>query len=361
MVIRCHSSFAHYNMFHNSHRHCGGDNYGSIFNIKYNCSGGHTNFWGGLGFGLGAGLGNWCGGWLNNIMGGMGNWFSPFGAMMPGIMQSFGYGGFNMPWASNYSNYDRFSKYDSGNGKLYNGNPCNCKQEVNTDAEAIDALYVRFSALNEDSSEEDINGLKSDLVSKWRSLDGVEDNIDKSRIETMLTHLPKRKAGEVEQPAEGEEVEEEDSFDPIDDEFGCQNVSTDVGAPGETKVYSLPSVINYNNLKKLEGYVVAPQYNAWAAEDKYIYGKIQNVQQDENNITFEIDCRDYSSKFGLTYTVTIPINDASKATFALKDGQTAPTDYTAKAQTRTWDANKKMYIATADDHTPVISKYHPQD
>ena len=65
------SGFSMYNRIIDSH--CcggGGNNYGSIYNIKYNCGGG-TNFWGGLGLGLGVGFGNLLasmfGGWCNGL------------------------------------------------------------------------------------------------------------------------------------------------------------------------------------------------------------------------------------------------------------------------------------------------------
>lgn len=91
MVIKCHSGFIHYNMFHNRHCHSGGNNYGSIFNITNNCGGGHMNFWGGLGLGLGMGFGNLFGGFLGNFMGGMGNMFGGFG--MGNMFGGFGMGG----------------------------------------------------------------------------------------------------------------------------------------------------------------------------------------------------------------------------------------------------------------------------
>lgn len=99
MSIKCHSSFVHYNMFHDKHSHCGGNNYGSIFNITNNCSGGHTGFWGGFGAGLGYGLGNLFGG----FMGGMGNMFSGFGMNMFGGFGNM-FGGFSMNMFSGFGN-----------------------------------------------------------------------------------------------------------------------------------------------------------------------------------------------------------------------------------------------------------------
>ena len=91
MAIKCHSSFVHYNMFHNHHCHGGGNNYGSIFNIQHNCGGG-TNFWGGLGAGIGYGLG----GMFSGLFGGFGNMFGGFGNMF-GMGNMFGgFGGFGL-------------------------------------------------------------------------------------------------------------------------------------------------------------------------------------------------------------------------------------------------------------------------
>lgn len=102
MSIKCHSSFAHYHMFHDNHCHSGGNNYGSIFNITNNCGGGcGGGFWGGLGMGLGYGFGNMFGGLFGGFMGGFGNMFGGFGNMlggfgMPGMLGGFGMGGWGL-------------------------------------------------------------------------------------------------------------------------------------------------------------------------------------------------------------------------------------------------------------------------
>ena len=98
------SGFSMYNRIIDSH--CcggGGNNYGSIYNIKYNCGGG-TNFWGGLGLGLGAGFGNL-----------FGSMFGGFGMGMPGMFGGWGNGlaslwGGGASGAGN-SNTDYVSKY----------------------------------------------------------------------------------------------------------------------------------------------------------------------------------------------------------------------------------------------------------
>ena len=90
MAIKCHSSFVHYNMYHNRHCHGGGNNFGSIFNIKHECGGG-TGFWGGLGAGLGFGLGGLFSGLFGSFMGGFGSMFGGFGmGGIEGLLQPEG-------------------------------------------------------------------------------------------------------------------------------------------------------------------------------------------------------------------------------------------------------------------------------
>ena len=77
--ISCHSAFKHYEMFHSNH--CGGNNYGSVFNTTYNID---CNGRGGFGFGLG----NAFGGMFSGMFG---------GGMTPGL---FGLGGISNFWQS---------------------------------------------------------------------------------------------------------------------------------------------------------------------------------------------------------------------------------------------------------------------
>lgn len=119
MAIKCHSGFVHYNMFHNSHCHGGGNNYGSIFNIKHTCNGG-TNFWGGLGAGLGFGLGGMFSGLFGNFMGGIGNMFGGFGmGNMFGGFGGFGMGGFGNPFGGGFGGWG--SGWGNGLSGLFGG------------------------------------------------------------------------------------------------------------------------------------------------------------------------------------------------------------------------------------------------
>ncbi len=88
--INCHSAFQHYEMFHS--RHCGGGNYGSIFNTTYNINcGGHSGgFWGGFGLGLGNAFGNIFGGMIGGFS------YPMFGGGM--------FGGFGIPsWGGGWN------------------------------------------------------------------------------------------------------------------------------------------------------------------------------------------------------------------------------------------------------------------
>lgn len=178
MVIKCHSAFVHYNMFHNNHSHGGGNNYGSIFNVTHNCGG--TGFWGGLGAGLGLGVGNLLGGFLGNMLGGLGNMFGGFG------MGGFGLGGLGMGgfgglggWGNglsglfgggNASRTERdYSEYGSRRSSRSNSCDCGCKGDKNTDPTDADCKKIadfqeEINKLTTPVTEEKYNDLKTRIA-----------------------------------------------------------------------------------------------------------------------------------------------------------------------------------------------------
>ena len=203
MGIKCHSSFVHYNMFHNSHSH-GGNNYGSIFNITNNCGGGHTNFWGGLGVGLGFGLGNL----FSSFMGGFGNMFSGFG------MGGFGMGGFGgfgmgglgwggLGWggfggASSSRSKSSSSDYDPDKYTLKSKScDCGCKDKdkvSDKDYSKINGLQTEANKLlNLEATEENLAKV-TELLGKVNGYKLDDENLtpeNKEHLENIKTQLEK--------------------------------------------------------------------------------------------------------------------------------------------------------------------------
>lgn len=221
MTIKCHSAFVHYNMFHDRHNHCGGNNYGSIFNITHNCGGG-TSFWGGLGAGIGLGLGNIIGGLFGNFMGGIGNVFGGFGfGGFGGFGGGLGLGGFgglgnglSALWGGGAGNADRadndYSKYASNKyGK------CTCGCDGNKDAKGvkdgsevgtadandknydeINAYDLRGNALLKAKPSIDNDKLIDTLVKElkaYKPADGVNDNKNQTQIDQLIERLENHK------------------------------------------------------------------------------------------------------------------------------------------------------------------------
>lgn len=200
MSIKCHSSFAHYHMFHDNHCHGGGNNYGSIFNITNNCGGGcGGGFWGGLGMGLGYGFGNMFGGLFGGFMGGFGNMFGGFGNMlggfgMPGMLGGFGMGGWGLS-----------SLFGGGGG----GSTCSCgcdgkkvslkdekdygkreEPQVDIDNPKFAELTKEIKALTPGSvSEEDYNDIKQKIEQAKKETDSINKVSDETTYDNLLAML----------------------------------------------------------------------------------------------------------------------------------------------------------------------------
>ena len=156
------SGFSMYNRIIDSH--CcggGGNNYGSIYNIKYNCGGG-TNFWGGLGLGLGAGFGNLFGSMFGGFGNGLSGLFGGFGMGMPGMFGGWGNGlaslwGGGASGAGN-SNTDYVSKYSSNKSK----STCSCDGCGSGDKKTTDPTDADCKKIADFQAE--INGLSKPIT-----------------------------------------------------------------------------------------------------------------------------------------------------------------------------------------------------
>ncbi len=205
MVLKCHSGFVHYNMFHNSHCHGGGNNYGSIFNVTYNCKGG-TGFLGGLGAGLGFSLGNLFGGWFGNMSGGFGN----FG------MGNFGFGG----WGNGFGNFWGGGAGNAGNDySRYSSNrsSCNCRcgNKDGNDTNKNDIDNPKFASITDkiaklkpgQVTDADYNAIKAELDAALNATDDIQTEDDKKTYNNLLKTLDNLKAGK---PAEEVKVDNND-------------------------------------------------------------------------------------------------------------------------------------------------------
>lgn len=189
-------------MFHNGCHGGGGNNYGSIFNITNNCSGG-TGFWGGLGAGLGFGLGNMFGGMFGNMFGGfgMGNMFG-----MGGFgMGNFGFGG----WGNGFGNLwggggagnagSDYSRYSS------NRSSCNCKcgKDDNKNTNKKDIDNPKFASITDKIAkleagkvtDADYNKIKAELDAALKATDDIQTEDDKKTYNNLLKTLDNLKAG----------------------------------------------------------------------------------------------------------------------------------------------------------------------
>ncbi len=228
MAIKCHSGFVHYNMFHNNHCHGGGNNYGSIFNITNNCSGG-TGFWGGLGAGLGFGLGNMFGGFFGNMFGGFGNMFGGFGMGNMFGMGGWGFGGgLSGLWGGGSSaGADRdYSEYSSRRSRRSSSCDCGCKDKdkVKDDNKKLDIDNPKFATITGEIaklepgkvSEEDYNRIKKSLDDALKGTDGIQTEKDKETYKNLLKTLDNLKDGKI-------------TENPINEDDGAESTAGKIG------------------------------------------------------------------------------------------------------------------------------------
>ena len=181
--INCHSAFKHYEMFHSNH--CGGSNYGSVFNTTYNINcGGHSGgFWGGFGAGIGNAFGSIFGGMFG---GGMGNFgFGNFG------MGGFGMGGLTMPWFNSMGNFGW------GGGNVGGSNGTNSNNSSNSSNGAVDkdnALYNTYKKQVDNAIKDNDAKIAKDLYDKIKKShekpeDPLNENMNKGAYHDLMTTL----------------------------------------------------------------------------------------------------------------------------------------------------------------------------
>lgn len=187
-VGRCHSAFQHYEMFH-GHGAChgGGNNYGSIFNINYNCSGRHGNFWTGLAGGLGYGIGSWFMGGLNML----GGWLGLGGGMGFGGMGLFGMPMFN--WGNN----------TAAGVRNYNNDYRNTERVI--EKVTPDADYAKINELsdevtqleqNPERTQEDIDEL-SKKIDEFKKADDINTQENNDHLQDLKERLTKLSSAPV--------------------------------------------------------------------------------------------------------------------------------------------------------------------
>lgn len=319
MVIKCHSGFVHYNMFHNGCHGGGGNNYGSIFNITNNCSGG-TGFWGGLGAGLGFGLGNMFGGLFGNMFSGfgMGNMFG-----MGGFgMGNFGFGG----WGNGFGNLwggggagntgSDYSRYSS------NRSSCNCKCGNNDrgsqkcddkDYDKINKLHEKANDLCKNAkspqNDNDIDALIKELETlKKDGLDAAHKAENEEQIDNIIKQLKAAKSTTQVNPNDSNPspVDNGDNINSLQD---LEKMSPeDIGKLTADKAKEILNNLgyidadgvgkmsaNYKVLLLLQKAGINVKCVQGTAADPLIAGKISNVQLDSttNKVSYDVDASSY--------------------------------------------------------------------
>lgn len=329
MAIKCHSSFVHYNMFHNNHCHGGGNNYGSIFNITNNCGGG-TSFWGGLGAGLGFGLGNMFGGMFGNMFGGFGNFgmggfglgnfgFGGWGNGMSGLWGN-GWGGGNAGGANN-----DYSKYSS------NKSTCNCKcgdgKCDDKDYDKINDLHSKANALCKNpkspTNDKAIDDLIADLNKLKGELDPAHKAENEKQIDNIIKQLNDAKSGNPVTPAQNGQTPTTPTTPAVKpgdirDLLALENLTpeqidklsagdakeilTNLGYLDSDGIGKMSA--NYKVLLLFQKAGVNVKCVQGTAQDPLIAGKISNVQLDGNNkVSYDIDASSYpKAKYGYKYS-----------------------------------------------------------
>ena len=188
--INCHSAFKHYEMFHSNH--CGGSNYGSIFNTTYNISCGNNGNHGGFWSGFGAGLGNAFGGLFTNMFGGMnfGGMSLWGGGMMP-------WGGATMPWFNSIGNNGGWWNNNANNNNTNNTNNDSSNSPVDKDNAKYNELEKDVNKLLEKAENNDSKKEAKKLYDEIKELyeeplDPMNKKMNKGAYHDLMTTLEKK-------------------------------------------------------------------------------------------------------------------------------------------------------------------------
>ena len=364
-VGRCHSAFVHYEMFH-GHGAChgGGNNYGSIFNINYNCSGRHGNFWTGLASGLGYGIGSWLMGGLNMV----GNWFGLGGGM------GFGGGwGFGMPmfnWGGGSagragSDYGRDRDYSRERSTERDVE----KEVVKTDSE-YDAIndareqLQKLQAKKDPVTDAEIQALK-DQIAALTAKDGINDTENDDQIAMLKADFEKFKAGITSDSSEDDTVVTEtgdaddtgvvdiagidldkvkELKDPQIDKLTKDqaiDILKKIGyitGEGDEQVGKLSNIYPVLKLLEKSGVTVEVEYRE-ASTDKWVKGPISNVTKDaEGKLSYNVDANAGTLKGKYTFTSQNKENSKYKADKAADNTAAITVDNTIELE---WQDEKK--------------------
>lgn len=185
--INCHSAFKHYEMFHSNH--CGGSNYGSIFNTTYNISCGNNGNHGGFWSGFGAGLGNAFGGLFTNMFGGMnfGGMSLWGGGMMP-------WGGATMPWFNSIGNNGGWWSNNANNNNTNNTNNDSSNSPVDKDNAKYNELEKDVNELlkkaEDNDSKKEAKKLYDEIKELYeKPLDPMNKKMNKGAYHDLMTTL----------------------------------------------------------------------------------------------------------------------------------------------------------------------------
>ena len=187
--INCHSAFKHYEMFHSNH--CGGSNYGSIFNTTYNISCGNNGNHGGFWSGFGAGLGNAFGGLFTNMFSGMN--FGSMGLWGGGMMP---WGGATMPWFNSIGNNGGWWNNNANNNNTNNTNNDSSNSPVDKDNAKYNELEKDVNKLLEKAEKTDSKKEAKELYDKIKELyeeplDSMNKKMNKGAYHDLMTTLEK--------------------------------------------------------------------------------------------------------------------------------------------------------------------------
>ncbi len=271
--INCHSAFKHYEMFHSNH--CGGSNYGSIFNTTYNISCGNNGSHGGFWSGFGAGLGNAFGGLFTNMLGGGMN----FGGM--GL-----WGGGMMPWFNSIGNNGGWWGNNANNTNNTNNNTSN--SPVDKDNEKYNELEKDVNKLlgkaDKPKSKEKAKELYNEIKELYeKPLDPMNENMNKGAYHDLMTKLE----------AKFPELNGKDntSSEPTSQTTSTTTAAPPTPAPATSTTATTPSKIETINSANSLDELLKTDYNDLSDTDKEAYKK-KAIQLAHDNSTTPAQLRE---------------------------------------------------------------------
>ena len=315
-------------------RHLGGDTL--IFNFGNSCCNSYSlgccgggSFWGGFGTGIGYGIANLFGGFMNSFV--SMPFMNMFGGGMFGNMFSCNLWN-TSPW-STFGDYTTPDKTDDKKDKNTKTNsevkplaadkpaetaaaapaasaasPANSSTQVQ---QTKDQLENRLKSAKSDELQsiynDAINAQKAAPDDQKSDYNAIINNVIRKASENNIV-LKTADGSEVNPAPTGYDVEGLTNADKIDlNAMGVRVV--DLPSTDCPKGLGLPSTMTTVNLQKLQaisdrtGIPVAVANNEQATEDKWIAGKISDIENVSNKISFKIDCGGVG-EYGYKYQAT---------------------------------------------------------